>query len=84
MGGSCHGDFFSMAAAYLFHIARNHPFVDGNKRTSLLAALIFLDTNGIPIESGSEELYEMTIGVAEGRLGKAEIESILRRLAASG
>lgn len=56
-----------MAAAYLFHIVRNHPFVDGNKRAGLLTALVFLDVNGISIIRPSEDLYALTIGVAEGR-----------------
>jgi len=46
-GQLLHGDLFEMAAAYLFHIVKNHAFVDGNKRTALLAALVFLDINGV-------------------------------------
>jgi death-on-curing protein len=42
-----HADLFQMAAAYAFHIAQNQPFVDGNKRTGLVAALVFLDLNGV-------------------------------------
>jgi death-on-curing protein len=42
-GELVHEDVFAMAAAYLFHIVSNHPIVDGNKRTGLLAALVFLD-----------------------------------------
>ncbi len=46
VGGSfAHEDHFAMAAAYAFHIAQNQPFLDGNKRTGLLAALVFLDLN---------------------------------------
>jgi len=41
-----HNDLFQMAAAYAFHIAENQPFLDGNKRTALNAALVFLDING--------------------------------------
>ena len=41
-GDFLHGDPFEMAAAYLFHIVRNHPFMDGNKRTGAVAALVFL------------------------------------------
>ncbi len=70
-----------MAAAYLFHIVKNHPFVDGNKRTGLLAALVFLDVNGIGIEHPSDALYELTMGVAEGRIEKRAIAIELERIA---
>ena len=53
-GAFVHDGLFAMAAAYLFHIVSNHPFVDGNKRTGLLAALVFLDLNGIAIEHPSQ------------------------------
>ncbi len=80
-GQLLHADLFLMAAAYLFHLVKNHPFVDGNKRTGLAAALAFLDVNGVTIDRGTDELFEMTIGVAEGRLTKDDIAVILRRLA---
>lgn len=70
-----------MAAAYLFHIVSNHAFVDGNKRAGLLSALVFLDTNGVSIVGHSDELYELTMGVAEGRTTKREVATMLRRLA---
>lgn len=70
-----------MAAAYLFHIVKNHPFIDGNKRTGLLAALVFLDVNGIGIEHPSDALYELTMGVAEGRIEKRAIAMELERIA---
>ena len=56
-GTYTHDGLFAMAAAYLFHIVQNHAFVDGNKRTGLLAALVFLDLNGISIDHDSEALY---------------------------
>lgn len=76
-----HKGLFEMAAAYLFHIVKNHPFVDGNKRAGLLAALVFLDINGIEIDHGTPELYDLTIAVAEGRLEKLTIANDLRRIA---
>jgi death-on-curing protein len=82
-GALVHDSLFAMAAAYLFHIVQNHPFVDGNKRTGLLAALVFLDLNGISIAHGSQGLYVLTLGVAEGRIGKTEAAETLRRLAQS-
>jgi death-on-curing protein len=82
-GAFVHADLFSMAAAYLFHLVKNHAFVDGNKRTGLLAALVFLDLNGISIEHGSPDLYELTLGVAEGRVKKEAVGAELRRIAQS-
>jgi death-on-curing protein len=67
-----------MAAAYLFHLAGNHPFVDGNKRVALSAALVFLRLNGFRIHANGEDLYQLVMSVAEGRSGKAEIAVFLK------
>lgn len=80
-GEFLHEDLFAMASAYLFHIVMNHPFVDGNKRTGLMAALVFLDINGFPIETPNPILETATTNVAAGVLGKAEIADLLRTLA---
>lgn len=70
-----------MAAAYLFHIVSNHPFVDGNKRAGLLAAQVFLAINGVELLHDSEAFYDLTMGVAEGRLDKATVAAELERIA---
>jgi death-on-curing protein len=62
-----------MAAAYLFHIVRDHPFVDGNKRTGLMAMLAFLGLNGICLEADPGELTDLVVAVAESRASKAEV-----------
>jgi death-on-curing protein len=80
-GEFAHDGLFAMAAAYLFHIVRNHAFVDGNKRAGMLAAVVFLDVNGISIAHPSDALYELTMGVAEGRVEKAAIAAELERIA---
>lgn len=80
-GEFAHEDLFAMAAAYAFHIAQNQPFVDGNKRTGLLAALVFLDLNGVTVDDPGEELYGAMIAVAERRLDKGGIAALFRRLA---
>jgi len=82
-GRFLHENLFMMAAAYLFHIVKNHPFVDGNKRAGLATALAFLNLNGVLIDRGTSEMFEMTIAVAEGRLTKDRIAEILCRLATS-
>ncbi len=56
-GQYVHSDVYEMAAAYAFHIAENQPFVDGNKRTALASALIFLDWHNIEIDDSGEALY---------------------------
>ena len=68
-----HETLFEMAAAYLFHICRNHPFIDGNKRTAVAAALTFLEMNGIEIDAGEADFYNLVIGVAEGKVTKAAV-----------
>ena len=66
-----------MGAAYLFHICRNHPFIDGNKRTALACALTFLRLNGVRIKSGEDEMTDLVLGVAEGHVSKASVTVFL-------
>ncbi len=70
-----------MAAEYAFHLYQNHPFVDGNKRVALAAALVFLDLNGVTITDPDDRLYPLMMSVASGRTQKPEIASVLRELA---
>jgi death-on-curing protein len=77
-GAFLHESIFEMAAAYLYGICRNHPFLDGNKRTAAAAALIFLDMNRIEIDADEEEFYRLVIGVAEGRVSKASVAVFLQ------
>ena len=62
-----------MAAAYLFHVCKNHPFLDGNKRTALASCLAFLWLNDLEIVADADEVAELVLRVADGRVGKAEI-----------
>ena len=78
-GQFLHQSLHEMAAAYLFHIAQNHPFLDGNKRVALAAALIFLWMNDIEIEADDTELTELVVGVAEGRVSKPEVAVLLQK-----
>lgn len=77
-GTFLHKDLFEQAAAYLFHIVQNHPFVDGNKRTGAAAAIIFLDLNGVEIEADEEGLVDLTFRVATGQADKHEIAEFFR------
>jgi death-on-curing protein len=81
-GEYLHGTLFEMAAAYLFHLARNHPFVDGNKRTALICALVFLGLNGQRLDADPDALYDLVDGVAAGQVDKAEVVIFLRDHAA--
>ena len=65
-----HSTMGAMAAAYLFHLCSNHGFVDGNKRTALATALVFLDANGHQLEFTRVELERMTLDVAASKLDK--------------
>lgn len=69
-GELLHPDLPAMAAAYLFHICRNHAFVDGNKRTGLAAAEVFLLLNGRRLDATNRELERLTLGIAAGSLSK--------------
>ena len=63
-GSFLHDGIFEMAAAYAFHIAENQPFIDGNKRTALNAALVFLYLNGWDVVDPEMALYEGMSGFA--------------------
>lgn len=72
-GEDLHADLVEKAAAYLFHLVRNHPFVDGNKRTGLAVALVFLRLNGISIDATDDELVDLVLGVVAGSCSKSEV-----------
>lgn len=80
-GEYLHSSRFDMAAAYLFHLARNHPFVDGNKRTGLMCALVFLGLNGLRVQAERDTLYALVDGVAAGKVGKSEVSIYFQRQA---
>ena len=65
----------------LFHLVKNHPFLDANKRVGLVTALLFLELNGFGVADPDGILYDTTVAVAEGKLGKPELAEVLRRLA---
>jgi len=77
-GKSLHADLFEMAAAYLYHIVQNHPFLDGNKRAGAAAAIVFLAIHDIEIEADEDGLVAITLRAARGEAGKAEIAEFFR------
>jgi len=78
-GAFLHETIFAMAAAYLYGICRNHPFIDGNKRTAVGAALTFLEMNGVEVDADEDAFYDLVIGIAEGRVSKAAVTVFLEQ-----
>ena len=82
MGQPLISDPLEIAAAYLFYICRNHPFLDGNKRTALAACLVFLENNGLlpdrklPID----EWEQFVLDVASSKINRGETTRRLRKL----
>lgn len=74
-----HADLHEMAAAYLFHIVRGHPFVDGNKRTGAMAAFVFLALNDLRLACSNRALVAEVVAVAEGSADKAHVTRFIRR-----
>jgi death on curing protein len=79
-GKSPYADIIEVAAAYLFYLSGNHPFVDGNKRTAMAAAIVFLRLNGIETKPDSENWEKLALDVAAGRIDRATTTARLRRL----
>ncbi len=77
-GQYMHADIFEMAAAYLYHLVMNHPFVDGNKRVGLESALIFLEVNDALLDANDDELVDLVLKTTAGRVGKPEIAEFFR------
>jgi death on curing protein len=79
-----HATIWEQAAAYLFHLAMNHPFLDGNKRTAFAVMDTFLRLNGVVLTLSQSQKYELVVRVVEGVLGKEdlarqlELASVLR------
>jgi death-on-curing protein len=82
MGAPLISEPIEIAAAYLFYLSGNHPYVDGNKRVALATCLVFLSENGLlPEETLNVEDWEnLTLAVAAGLLGREEITATLRKL----
>ena len=72
-------DLPGLAAAYAFGLARNHPFVDGNKRTAAVACELFLELNGYLLVASDEDLYPVFVTLAAGKLEEDQLAEWLRR-----
>jgi len=80
-GEFLHRDIFEMAAAYLFHVVKNHPFLDGNKRAGAVAAIVFLALNDVVLEADEAGLEAITLAVACGRADKKQVAEFFRKIA---
>jgi death-on-curing protein len=74
-----HEDLAAMAAAYLYHIVCNHPFVDGNKRTGALAAFVFLEMNDTEFTASENEFGTLVLSVARGETSKELVTEFFRK-----
>jgi death-on-curing protein len=77
-GEYVHPTVFHMAAAYAFHIYRNHPFFDGNKRTALIAMYVFFHVNGYRLKAEKKALYSIMLGLAQGQIDKESLTVFLQ------
>ncbi len=79
-GKSVYADVTEIAAAYLFYLCRNHPFIDGNKRAALGACIVFLRLNGIEPKPDAPDWEELILAVAASVLDRDETTARLRKL----
>lgn len=79
-GKFLHASVFEMAAAYAYHISENHPFLDGNKRTGLAAALVFLEMNGIAVDDPEGRLFDAMMKIAGRQMDKKSLGKLLENL----
>jgi death-on-curing protein len=77
-GEFLHVDIFEMAAGYLFHIVKKHPFLDGNKRVGAVAALVFLYLNGFELHASEDDFAEMVLAVAGSEMSKSQVAIFFR------
>ena len=79
-GRSPYADFVEIAAAYLFYICKNHAFLDGNKRTAMMATIVFLRLNAIEPKPDSQHWEQLMLDVATGKIDRDETTRRLRKL----
>lgn len=79
-GESPYTDLIEVAAAYLFYLCRNHPFIDGNKRTALGACLVFLRLNGFEPKQDGPDWEDLTLAVAASELDREGTTKRLRKV----
>jgi death on curing protein len=78
-GQFLHTDLQEIAAAYLFHIVMNHPFIDGNKRTGAVSSLVFLSLNGVEFVAPEDEFSEIVLRVAKSEMDKPDCAQFFKK-----
>jgi death on curing protein len=76
-GEFLHATIYAQAAAYLYHLAMNHPFIDGNKRTAFAVMDTFLRLNGYRLNLTNEAAHTLVLQVVQGKIGKADLSQYL-------
>jgi death-on-curing protein len=79
-GKSPYTDLAEVAAAYLYYLGKNHPFIDGNKRAALGACIVFLRLNGIEPKTDGPEWEELALAAVAGTVDREETTARLRQL----
>jgi death-on-curing protein len=77
-GQYLHGDLYETAAAYLFHVVQNHPFLDGNKRVGAVTAYVFLALNGVRLTVDQDAYVNLVLSIARGETAKSAIAEFFR------
>ena len=77
-GEFLHSTIAEQAAAYLYHLTQNHPFLDGNKRTAFATMIAFLSINGYDLELTQEEAFDLVMRVARGQMSKEEVTVFIK------
>ncbi|MGB3308124.1 MAG: type II toxin-antitoxin system death-on-curing family toxin [Nodosilinea sp.] len=78
-GELLHPTLAEQAAAYLYHLSRNHPFIDGNKRTAFAVMDTFIEASGCRLALSDDEAYDLVMRVAQGQVDKTTLAEILAR-----
>jgi len=79
-GQMLHKNIFEQAAAYMYHITKNHPFFDGNKRTGAITSLVFLSSNGFEPILSNEDLFLISMQVAKSEISKEELSNFFKKM----
>lgn len=80
-GKFLHADVYEMAGAYMFHLVMNHPFVDGNKRVGVVAALMFLALNGFEVTVANDRFEKQVMDMIAGTADKEKVGRFFKRYA---
>jgi death-on-curing protein len=79
-----HPDIYHMASSYMYAIIKNHPFLDGNKRTGLIVAILFLAYNDIFINAHNDELFDLTIAMTQSKITESEAAAFFEQKSVTG